>query len=88
MGCCSGAANAGVVGNLVDRLFRSPAVLRGHVVDFLQLPYFAIFNVADMCITTSAVLIIYLSVIKGSGSTVNVLLIRLPDSGRGVVDPE
>ena len=55
------------LGNLVDRLFRSPAVLRGHVVDFLQLPYFAIFNVADMCITTSAVLIIYLSVIKGIG---------------------
>jgi signal peptidase II len=58
---------AGVAGNLVDRLFRRPAVLRGHVVDFLQLPYFAIFNVADMCITTSAVLIIYLSVIKGIG---------------------
>jgi signal peptidase II len=58
---------AGVSGNLVDRLFRRPAVLRGHVVDFLQLPYFAIFNVADMCITTSAALIIYLSVIKGVG---------------------
>jgi signal peptidase II len=26
---------AGVAGNLVDRLFRRPAVLRGHVVDFL-----------------------------------------------------
>ncbi|HWH98957.1 MAG TPA: signal peptidase II [Propionibacteriaceae bacterium] len=58
---------AGVAGNLVDRLFRRPAVLRGHVVDFLQLPYFAIFNVADMCITASAVLIIYWSVIKGVG---------------------
>ena len=58
---------AGVTGNLMDRLFRSPAVLRGHVVDFIQLPYFAIFNVADMCITASAVLIIILSVIKGVG---------------------
>jgi len=58
---------AGVAGNLTDRLFRQPAVFRGHVVDFVQLPYFAIFNVADMCITTSAVLIIYLSVIKGVG---------------------
>jgi signal peptidase II len=58
---------AGVAGNLVDRIFRRPAVLRGHVVDFLQLPYFAIFNVADMCITTSAALIIYWSVIKGVG---------------------
>jgi signal peptidase II len=58
---------AGVAGNLVDRLFRRPGVLQGHVVDFVQLPYFAIFNVADMCITASAGLIIYLSVIKGVG---------------------
>jgi signal peptidase II len=58
---------AGVSGNLIDRLFRPPGVLRGHVVDFLQLPYFAIFNVADMCITASAGLIIYFSVIKGIG---------------------
>ena len=58
---------AGVSGNLVDRIFRRPGVLRGHVVDFLQLPYFAIFNVADICITTSAALIIYWSVIKGIG---------------------
>ena len=42
---------AGVSGNLTDRLFRRPGVLRGHVVDFFQLPHFAIFNVADMCIT-------------------------------------
>jgi len=58
---------AGVAGNLADRLFRRPGVLQGHVVDFVQLPYFAIFNVADMCITASAGLIIYLSVIKGVG---------------------
>jgi signal peptidase II len=56
---------AGVSGNLVDRLFRRPGVLRGHVVDFVQLPYFAIFNVADMCITASAGLIIFLAVIQG-----------------------
>jgi signal peptidase II len=58
---------AGVAGNLVDRLFRSPGVLRGKVVDFMQLPYFAVFNVADICITTSAGLIIFFSVIKGVG---------------------
>jgi signal peptidase II len=58
---------AGVAGNLTDRLFRQPAVFRGHVVDFVQLPYFAIFNVADMCITSAAVLIIFWSVVKGVG---------------------
>lgn len=55
---------AGIVGNLIDRLFREPAPFRGHVVDFLQLPYFAIFNVADICITTAAVLVIWLSLIS------------------------
>ena len=58
---------AGVTGNLADRIFRNPGPLRGHVVDFLQLPYWPIFNVADMCITAAAVLIMILAVIKGVG---------------------
>ncbi len=55
---------AGVGGNLVDRLFRAPGVLRGHVVDFLQLPHWPIFNVADICITSGAALVMILAVIK------------------------
>ena len=58
---------AGVSGNLVDRIFRAPGPLRGHVVDFLQLPHWPIFNVADMCITSAAVLIMFLAIIKGIG---------------------
>lgn len=58
---------AGVAGNLSDRLFRSPGVLRGHVVDFLQVPWWPIFNLADMCITSAAVLIMILSVVKNVG---------------------
>ncbi|MCB0911117.1 MAG: signal peptidase II [Propionibacteriaceae bacterium] len=54
---------AGILGNLSDRLFREPGPLRGHVVDFIQLPYFAIVNVADICITAAAVMIIWLTVI-------------------------
>ncbi|WP_370318084.1 signal peptidase II [Tessaracoccus sp. OH4464_COT-324] len=49
---------AGISGNLHDRLFRPPAALYGHVVDFIQLPYFAIFNVADVFITLGAALLI------------------------------
>ena len=60
---------AGVSGNLTDRLFRTPAVFRGHVVDFLELPYWPIFNVADMCISAAAVMIIILAMIKGVGVT-------------------
>jgi signal peptidase II len=49
---------AGVCGNLTDRLFREPAFLRGHVVDFLELPHWPVFNVADMLIDAAVVLII------------------------------
>jgi len=62
-----GLLAAGVAGNLVDRLFRAPGVLRGHVVDFLELPHWPIFNVADICITSAAVLIMVLAVIKNVG---------------------
>lgn len=56
-----GLMMAGISGNLRDRIFRAPGPLLGHVVDFIQLPHFAIFNVADMCITSAAFLIILLS---------------------------
>jgi len=49
---------AGICGNLTDRLLRSPGVLRGHVVDFLQLPHWPIFNVADICINVAAAMIL------------------------------
>lgn len=42
---------AGAAGNLIDRIFRDPGALHGHVVDFLSFGSFAIFNVADSCIT-------------------------------------
>jgi len=58
-----GCLLAGIAGNLTDRLFREPAPFHGHVVDFIQLPNFAIFNVADMFITSAAVIGIWLSMI-------------------------
>ena len=58
---------AGVSGNLTDRLFRSPGPFRGHVVDFLELPRWPIFNVADMCITAAAILIMVLAVVRNVG---------------------
>ena len=53
---------AGVTGNLVDRLLRSPGPFRGHVVDFLALPHWPVFNVADMCINLAAALFVLLLV--------------------------
>ncbi len=51
----------GALGNLTDRIFRPPGPFQGHVVDFLQLPHWPIFNVADSAVTCAAVLIVLLS---------------------------
>ncbi|MBA9080305.1 signal peptidase II [Micrococcus aloeverae] len=50
-----GGLAGGVLGNLTDRLFRPPAFGRGHVVDMISVPHFAIFNVADSFIVCSVI---------------------------------
>lgn len=49
---------AGVLGNLTDRLLRAPGPFRGHVVDFIQVPNWPVFNIADICINLAAALIL------------------------------
>ena len=51
----------GALGNLTDRLFRDPSFGMGHVVDFIQLPNFAIFNIADSAVVSSVVIICLLT---------------------------
>ncbi|GAA1558980.1 signal peptidase II [Dermacoccus profundi] len=51
----------GAVGNLTDRFFRPPGGGKGYVVDFLQLPNWPIFNVADIAICTAAALVVVLT---------------------------
>jgi signal peptidase II len=51
----------GALGNLSDRLFRSPGVFRGHVVDWIELPHWPIFNLADSAIVVGGVLAVLLS---------------------------
>lgn len=59
-----GLVGGGALGNLLDRLFREPGFGLGHVVDFIQVPWFAIFNGADIAISCGVVLFILL-VLKG-----------------------
>jgi len=47
----------GAIGNLLDRLARTPGFLRGEVVDFVDVGRFPVFNVADSAITIGAVLL-------------------------------
>jgi signal peptidase II len=51
----------GALGNLCDRVFRAPGVLRGHVVDFVRVGSFPSFNVADSAITIGAILLVVAS---------------------------
>ena len=51
---------AGALGNLIDRILRSPGFGRGAVVDFIYVEHFATFNIADSCITCGAVLAVLL----------------------------
>jgi signal peptidase II len=47
----------GALGNLTDRMLRSPGPFRGYVVDFLRLPNWPVFNLADSAIVLAAALI-------------------------------
>jgi signal peptidase II len=49
---------AGAIGNLCDRVFRSPSFLRGAVVDFVKVGPWPSFNVADSAITIGAILLV------------------------------
>ncbi|MCA1692611.1 MAG: signal peptidase II [Acidimicrobiales bacterium] len=46
-----GLVLGGALGNLADRVFRDPGLLRGAVVDFVDLKVWPVFNVADAAIT-------------------------------------
>ena len=65
-GAALGLLLGGALGNLADRLFRSPGPFRGHVVDFIDLHWngesvWPVFNVADMAIVTGAAVALLLS---------------------------
>ena len=56
-----GGMLGGAIGNLIDRLFRAPGPMRGHVVDFFDLTNWPVFNIADSAVVGGAVLIAILS---------------------------
>jgi signal peptidase II len=62
----AGMIVGGAIGNLIDRLFRGDAWLRGAVVDFIDLQWFPIFNIADSAISLGAMLMIVASFRKSS----------------------
>lgn len=61
-----GLVLGGALGNFTDRLAREPSFGQGHVVDFIALPNFAIFNIADSAVVSGVVLICLLT-LRGIG---------------------
>jgi signal peptidase II len=51
----------GATGNLVDRIFRAPGSFQGHVVDWIQLPHWPVFNLADSSIVCAGFLVVLLA---------------------------
>jgi signal peptidase II len=51
----------GATGNLLDRIFRYPGTFRGFVVDWIEVPHWPVFNLADSAIVCGGVLAVLLS---------------------------
>ena len=72
----------GAMGNLVDRFFRSPGPLRGHVVDFLSIGWWPVFNVADPSVVGGAIMLVVLSLF---GFDFDAVGRRRPEGDHGAV---
>lgn len=55
----AGLVLGGAFGNMIDRLVRSPGLLRGAVVDFVDLRWWPVFNLADAAITIGCLLLVW-----------------------------
>jgi signal peptidase II len=66
----AGLVSGGITGNLIDRIFRPPGALAGQVVDWIELPHWPTFNLADSSIVIGAILaaILVLREIKPLGN--------------------
>lgn len=47
----------GAIGNIVDRLFRGEGWMHGKVVDFIDLGWWPVFNIADSAITVGGIVL-------------------------------
>ena len=65
----AGLVLGGVLGNLSDRIFREPGFLYGHVIDWIEIPHWPIFNVADSSIFIAAGIAIILTIKNISPTT-------------------
>jgi signal peptidase II len=61
MAVALGLVLGGAFGNVIDRIFRSPGFLKGAVVDFVDVGFWPVFNLADSAITCGCLLLLFAS---------------------------
>ncbi len=57
----AGGILGGAIGNLIDRFINAPGFPNGHVTDFLKLPNWPVFNIADSSVFVSAIFLVIVS---------------------------
>ena len=79
-----GLVLGGALGNLIDRIFRAPGPLQGHVVDFVSVGWWPVFNVADSAIVCGGILGAFLALrgVEFDGSRAR------PESAAGASAPD
>ena len=78
----------GALGNLVrPHLPRRPGFLRGHVVDFVAVGWWPVFNVADSCVTIGAILLDRAHAVRAAAPTAEPSRARLIDASRSRCRP-
>lgn len=77
----TGLLLGGAAGNLIDRVFRAPGVMRGHVVDWIDIGAWPNFNLADSSLVVGCVLLFLASLRPGTSEPAP----RDPDGGSVVV---
>ena len=55
----TGLIIGGALGNIIDRLWRGDRWFHGSVIDFIDLQWWPVFNVADMCVMIGAALLVF-----------------------------
>lgn len=54
-----GVILGGAIGNLIDRVFRADnGLLSGRVIDFIDVTWYAVFNLADMFVVGGAIILV------------------------------
>ncbi|MFM8389311.1 MAG: signal peptidase II [Actinomycetota bacterium] len=76
-----GLVAGGAAGNIIDRLFRGDAWLHGAVVDFIDLQWWPIFNIADAGIVVGAASLVVASMLPERKSPEGASTIAGSDGG-------